>query len=90
VKVIDVISMLIRNYEPDEELVITWFDREHTAGFITGDMTEEQIKTAWANIASNAQSDLDWLIEHRTFVYDVAETLTEELESLGAKVVRDE
>lgn len=85
-KVVEIVSMLLKEYKPDDELAITWFDKDHTASFITGDMTPEQLTEAWSKIISSVQGDLDWVLEHREFIYDVVEELTEQLKKLGAEI----
>jgi hypothetical protein len=49
-------------------------------------MTPEQLTEAWSKIISSVQGDLDWVLEHREFIYDVVEELTEQLKELGAEV----
>ena len=50
------IRQMLKAYKPDDELVISWWDREWFDAFAKKKMTEEQ----WDEVFSNAESVLEY------------------------------
>ena len=77
-KINDLLSTLNYEYYPsDDEIIITWFDKNHTAQFLDVQPEPDVLTEAWNRIASDVQQDLDHLLEFRQFVQDIAEKLQE-------------
>lgn len=75
-KINDLLSTLNYEYYPsDDEIIVTWFDKNHTAQFLDVQPEPDVLTEAWDRIASDIQQDLDHLLEFRQFVQDIAEKL---------------
>lgn len=64
-------------YRSGDELVATWFDKDHTAQFLDVQPAPDVLTEAWERIANDVQEDLDHLLEFREFIHDTAERLKE-------------
>ena len=76
-------------YGSDDEIVATWFDKNHTAQFLDVQPDPEVLTEAWARIASDVQDDLDHLLEFREFVHDAAERLAEAIAEVEKELSED-
>jgi hypothetical protein len=77
-------------YGSGDEIVATWFDKNHTAQFLDVQPDPEVLTEAWARIASDVQDDLDHLLEFREFVHDAAERLAEAIKEVEKELSEDE
>ena len=66
-------------YRSGDELVATWFDKDHTAQFLDVQPDPDVLTEAWERIANDVQEDLDHLLEFREFIHDTAKRLAEEI-----------
>ena len=66
-------------YRSGDELVATWFDKDHTAQFLDVQPEPDVLTEAWERIANDVQEDLDHLLEFREFIHDTAKRLAEEI-----------
>lgn len=64
-------------YRSGDELVATWFDKDHTAQFLDVQPDPDVLTEAWERIANDVQEDLDHLLEFREFIHDTAKRLAE-------------
>lgn len=64
-------------YQSGDEIVATWFDKDHTAQFLDVQPEPDVLTEAWERIASDVQDELDHLLEFREFIHDIAEKLKE-------------
>ena len=71
-KVRELMNYLSENYDPDDAIVVQWWDRDH---FDTADMTPEQ----WVDAADymETNTDTDWGYIHEA----LSEVLSEYMES---------
>jgi thiamine kinase-like enzyme len=77
-QITDILSTLNYEYYPSEdEIIITWFDKMHTAQFLDKMPESDVLTEAWSRIASDVQEELDHLLEFREFIHDTAEKLQE-------------
>jgi hypothetical protein len=76
-------------YGSDDEIVATWFDKNHTAQFLDVQPDPDVLTEAWARIASDVQDDLDHLLEFREFVHDAAERLAEAIKEVEKELSED-
>jgi hypothetical protein len=77
-------------YGSSDEIVATWFDKNHTAQFLDVQPDPEVLTEAWARIASDVQDDLDHLLEFREFIHDTAERLAEAIKEVEKELSEDE
>jgi hypothetical protein len=77
-------------YGSGDEIVATWFDKNHTAQFLDVQPDPDVLTEAWARIASDVQDDLDHLLEFREFVHDAAERLAEAIKEVEKELSEDE
>ena len=66
-------------YRSGDEIVATWFDKDHTAQFLDVQPDPDVLTEAWERIANDVQEDLDHLLEFREFIHDTAKRLAEEI-----------
>jgi hypothetical protein len=76
-------------YGSGDEIVATWFDKNHTAQFLDVQPDPDVLTEAWARIASDVQDDLDHLLEFREFVHDAAERLAEAIAEVEKELSED-
>ena len=76
-------------YGSGDEIVATWFDKNHTAQFLDAQPDPDVLTEAWARIASDVQDDLDHLLEFREFVHDAAERLAEAIAEVEKELSED-
>jgi len=77
-QITDILSTLNYEYYPSEDdIIITWFDKNHTAQFLDVQPEPDVLTEAWSRIASDVQEELDHLLEFREFIHDTAEKLQE-------------
>jgi F0F1-type ATP synthase alpha subunit len=82
-KITDILSTLNYDYYPSEDdIIITWFDKNHTAQFLDVQPDPDVLTEAWSRIASDVQEELNHLVEHREFVHDIAEQLAEAIKDV--------
>ena len=77
-------------YGSGDEIVATWFDKNHTAQFLDVQPDPDVLTEAWARIASDVKDDLDHLLEFREFVHDAAERLAEAIKEVEKELSEDE
>ena len=83
-KIEDILRMLNYDYYPSEDaLIITWFDKNHTAKFLDKMPDDPDVLTeAWSRIANDIQEELDHILEFYNFVQDTAEKLQEAIDEV--------
>ena len=83
-KIKDILRMLNYDYYPsDDALIITWFDKNHTAKFLDQMPDDPDVLTeAWSRIANDIQEELDHILEFYNFIHDTAEKLQEAIEEV--------
>lgn len=90
-KITDILSTLNYDYYPSEDdIIITWFDKMHTAQFLDKIPESDVLTEAWSRIADNVQEELNHLVEHRDFVHDIAEQLQEAINEVEKEWNEDE
>ncbi len=90
-KITDILSTLNYDYYPSEdELIITWFDKNHTAQFLDVQPEPDVLTEAWDRIAGNVQEELDNILEFNNFVHDIAEQLAEAIKEVEKEWNEDE
>ena len=77
-------------YGSGDEIVATWFDKNHTAQFLDVQPDPDVLTEAWSRIASDVQEELNHLVEHREFVHDIAEQLAEAIAEVEKEWNEDE
>ena len=83
-KVKELLAQLEHHYEPDDEIIVTWFDQSHTSLFIEDyeSMDRDLVSKAWKEIVNDGQESLDHLLEFREFVYDLVELFQSRINEL--------
>lgn len=72
----DILSMLNREYYgSSDDIIITWFDKNHTAQFLDVQPEPEVLTEAWSRISNDIQEELNHLLDFREFIHDIAEQL---------------
>jgi len=90
-QITDILSTLNYEYYPSEdEIIITWFDKNHTAQFLDVQPEPDVLTEAWSRIASDVQEELDHLLEFREFIHDTAEKLQETINEVEKEWNEDE
>jgi hypothetical protein len=69
-------------YRSGDEIVATWFDKDHTAQFLDVQPEPDVLTEAWERIADEIQDDLNHILEFYNFVQDAAKRLAEEIASV--------
>jgi hypothetical protein len=69
-------------YGSPDEIVATWFDKNHTALFLDTQPEPEVLAEAWNRIADEVQDDLNHILEFHNFVQDAAERLAEAIKDV--------
>jgi hypothetical protein len=77
-------------YQSGDEIVATWFDKDHTAQFLDVQPEPDVLTEAWERIASDVQDELDHLLEFQAFVHDIAEKLKEAIAEVEKEWNEDE
>jgi hypothetical protein len=67
-KIQDLIDYLQRNYEPDDAIVVAWWDQEHFDAAVNLSPDE------WAQ-AAEFMGEMDWSVTHETLVCALDEYL---------------
>jgi thiamine kinase-like enzyme len=70
-------TLNIEYYGSDDEIVVTWFDKIHTAQFLEQMPESDVLAEAWDRIANDVQEELDFLLDRYSFVHDIAKKLQE-------------
>jgi hypothetical protein len=83
-KVKELLAHLEHHYEPDDEIIVTWFDQSHTSLFIEyyESMDRDLVSKAWKEIVNEGQESLNHLLEFRAFVYDLSDEYLEKIQEL--------
>lgn len=76
-------------YGSDDEIVATWFDKNHTAQFLDVQPDPEVLTEAWARIADEVQEDLNHILEFYNFVQDASEKLAEAIAEVEKELSED-
>jgi thiamine kinase-like enzyme len=69
-------------YGSVDDIIITWFDKKHTARFLDQMPEPEVLTEAWSRIANDIQEELDHILEFYNFVQDAAEKLQEAIDEV--------
>ena len=77
-------------YRSGDEIVATWFDKDHTAQFLDVQPEPDVLTEAWERIASDVQDELDHLLEFQAFIHDTAEKLKEAIAQVEKEWNEDE
>lgn len=77
-------------YRSGDEIVATWFDKDHTAQFLDVQPEPDVLTEAWERIADEIQDDLNHILEFYNFVQDAAKRLAEEIASVEKEWNEDE
>jgi thiamine kinase-like enzyme len=82
-KIEDILRMLNYDYYGSvDDIIITWFDKKHTAKFLDQMPEPEVLTEAWSRIANDIQEELDHILEFYNFVQDAAEKLQEAIDEV--------
>lgn len=82
-KIEDILRMLNYDYYGSvDDIIITWFDKKHTARFLDQMPEPEVLTEAWSRIANDIQEELDHILEFYNFVQDAAEKLQEAIDEV--------
>jgi len=82
-KIDDILRMLNYDYYGSEDdIIITWFDKKHTAKFLDKMPEPDVLTEAWSRIANDIQEELDHILEFYNFIHDTAEKLKEAVEEV--------
>ena len=83
-KIEDILRMLNYDYYGSvDDIIITWFDKKHTAKFLDKMPDDPEVLTeAWSRIANDIQEELDHILEFYNFVQDAAEKLQEAIDEV--------
>ena len=82
-KIEDILRMLNYDYYGSEDnIIITWFDKNHTARLLDQMPKPEVLTEAWSRIANDIQEELDHILEFYNFVHDAAEKLQEAIDEV--------
>lgn len=73
----NLLSYINTEYRSGDEIVATWFDKDHTAQFLDVQPDPDVLTEAWERIASDVQDDLNHLLEFYNFIHDTAKKLQE-------------
>ena len=89
-KITDILSTLNYDYYPSEDdIIITWFDKNHTAQFLDVQPDPDVLTEAWARIADEVQEDLNHILEFYNFVQDASEKLAEAIAEVEKELSED-
>ena len=90
-KITDILSTLNYDYYPrEDDIIITWFDKNHTAQFLDVQPEPDVLTEAWARIADEVQEDLNHILEFYNFVQDASEKLAEAIAEVEKEWNEDE
>lgn len=90
-KITDILSTLNYEYYPsDDDIIITWFDKNHTAQFLETKPEDDVLTEAWDRIANDVQEELDFLLDRYAFVHDIAKKLQEAITEVEKEWSEDE
>jgi hypothetical protein len=82
-KVKTLLEHLNTNYQPDDEIVVTWYDEYYCVDNLsTNAVPKEIIEQAWKEIADEAQEILDGHIEFTQTGYEILEMFEEKVAEL--------
>ena len=77
-------------YRSGDEIVATWFYKDHTAQFLDVQPEPDVLTEAWERIVDEIQDDLNHILEFYNFVQDAAKRLAEEIASVEKEWNEDE
>lgn len=69
-------------YRSGDEIVATWFDKDHAAQFLDVQPDPDVLTEAWERIASDVQEELNHILEFNNFIHDIAEQLAEAIKEV--------
>ena len=85
-KVKDLLHHLTTNYQPDDEIVVTWYDEQYCIdGLQSTAPAKEIIEQAWKEIANEAQEILEGHIDFTQTGYEISEMFEEKITELLQK-----
>jgi hypothetical protein len=85
-KVKELLHHLQYNYQPDDEIVVTWYDEQYCVDNLsTSAVPKEIMEQAWQEISDEAQEILDAHIDFTQTGYDILELFEEKITELLQK-----
>ena len=85
-KVRELLAHLEKNYQPDDEIVVTWYDEQYCIdGLQSTAPAKEIMEQAWKEIADEAQEILEGHIDFTQTGYEISEMFEEKITELLQK-----
>jgi len=85
-KVKELLHHLQYNYQPDDEIVVTWYDEQYCVDNLsTSAVPKEIMEQAWQEISNEAQEILDGHIDFTQTGYEIIELFEEKITELLQK-----
>jgi len=86
-KVKDLVHHLQVNCQPDEEIVVMWFDKQYVTDNTPDELLQDKeiVEQAWREITDESQETLEAHIEFTQTGYEIVELFEEKLNELLQK-----
>lgn len=85
-KVKELLHHLQYNYQPDDEIVVTWYDEQYCVDNLsTSAIAKEIMEQAWQEISDEAQEILDGHIDFTQTGYEIIELFEQKITELLQK-----
>jgi hypothetical protein len=83
-KVKDLVTELLYNHQPNDEIAVVWFDMEYATNGIHDDLLtdKELVEQAWGEIVDDVQEELDGHIDFTQTGPEIVEMLEEKITEL--------
>ena len=90
-KVKDLVTELLYNHQPNEEIAVVWFDMAYATNGIHDDLLtdKELVEQAWQEIVDDVQEELDGHIDFTQTGPEIVEMLEKQILALLQKEEND-
>lgn len=86
-KVKDLVTELLYNHQPNDEIAVVWFDMEYATNAIPDTLLSDKeiVEQAWGEIVDDVQDELDGHIDFTQTGAEIVEMLEEKIKELLEK-----
>ena len=86
-KVKDLVTELLYNHQPSDEIAVVWFDMDYATNCIHDDLLtdKELVEQAWGEIVDDVQEELDGHIDFTQTGAEIVEMLEKKITELLQK-----
>ena len=86
-KVKDLVTELLYNHQPNDEIAVVWFDMDYATNGIHDDLLtdKELVEQAWGEIVDDVQEELDGHIDFTQTGAEIVEMLEKKITELLQK-----